>query len=97
MAFAGIWDSWNGPDKSIQSCSIITTDADPSIRHIHERMPIILSREKFSAWLDPENQDVNQLREILIPFSDNSLESWPISKAVNSPANDNIKLIEKVF
>jgi hypothetical protein len=46
----------------IVSCAIITTEANAQIRPIHERMPVILSEENLSAWLDPGTQSTNFAR-----------------------------------
>jgi len=96
MAFAGIWDLWKGQSETIKSCSIITTDAASSIRHIHERMPVILENSAFATWLDTDNQNIDQLTKLLSPCPDSKLDSWPVSQAVNSPANDGERLIEAV-
>jgi len=53
FAFAGLWDVWAKGPAAVESCSIITTTANEATRHLHERMPVILDREHFAAWLDP--------------------------------------------
>jgi len=68
FAFAGIWETWNkkdDPDNIYKSCAIITTQASDSVREIHHRMPTILKPEKYELWLDPLNQDVSELANIL--------------------------------
>lgn len=88
MALAGIWEHWEGNGKAIESCSIIVTDANERIRPIHDRMPVILDPDQFNDWLDPDNSDVNALQDMLQPYQDDEMSSWPVSTAVNSPAND---------
>jgi len=52
FAFAGLWSTWRRPDGSqLRSCSIITTAAFPSIEHVHDRMPVILTPSGEDAWL----------------------------------------------
>ena len=43
-AMAGIWSRWRGRDGEYESCAVLTTEAASPIRHIHERMPVILHR-----------------------------------------------------
>ena len=54
MAFAGLWESWMGPNGEEQeTAAIVTTTASRSIAHIHDRMPVIVPPEAFDFWLDP--------------------------------------------
>jgi len=95
FAFAGIWDRWLSPDNEvIYSCSIITTQACSSIKHIHERMPVILEDEsEFNTWLKSEHPIY--LKKLLRPYSRN-MQAYPVSSEVNSPANDYQHLIEHI-
>ena len=53
FVFAGLWDEWEGPvDEPIQSCTIITTQANQLLRPLHDRMPVILNRADYAQWLD---------------------------------------------
>ena len=57
FAMAGLWEWWPGPkDKNepVESCTIITTDANKLASEIHDRMPVILKPGDYDAWLDPE-------------------------------------------
>src|ERR1700676_4923775 len=51
FAFAGLWDRWEGPDGPVESCCILTTDANELVRPIHDRMPVILDPRYFDQWL----------------------------------------------
>ena len=97
FAFAGLWEHWESPEDGhlIESCTIITTKANRQIRAIHERMPLIISPEHYSAWLDPGNDNPLQLQAMLAPF-EGELHLHPVSRAVNSPLKDNSHLIEAV-
>jgi putative SOS response-associated peptidase YedK len=54
FAFAGIWEAWNGPDgEALESCAILTTEANELVRSVHERMPVILDPRHYAEWLDP--------------------------------------------
>ncbi|MFX4261572.1 SOS response-associated peptidase [Pelotomaculum propionicicum] len=95
FAFAGIWAQWRAPEgNSINSCSIITTGANESVREIHERMPVILDDgRQFQAWL--EQDDTLELKKLLQPYS-GELAAYPVSPAVNSVGYDHPHLIERV-
>lgn len=69
FAFAGLWESWrprDNPDAApIHSCTIITTDANELVAPIHDRMPVILAPDDYSAWLDPNFDDLPWLQHLL--------------------------------
>ena len=96
FCFAGIYDNWKSPTgEKITSCSIITTDAIKSLKTIHPRMPVILSRENFALWFN--NSDTNALKQLLIPYTKSNLDFYEVSTDVNSPANDYPELIESTM
>jgi putative SOS response-associated peptidase YedK len=89
FAFAGIWDRWKSPEGNIVlSVSILTTDANPLVRDVHDRMPVIVPREHYDLWLDPGFRDVKALEEILKPFPASEMEKLAVSSRVNSVKND---------
>ena len=87
ISFAGLWEPWrpSGQD-SVYSFTIITVEASDSIRHLHHRMPAIISAENRHAWLDGSVLHEEPL-ELLKPFAD-QLDAYPVSTLVNSTAND---------
>ncbi|MDX1519483.1 MAG: SOS response-associated peptidase [Gammaproteobacteria bacterium] len=88
FAFAGLWDHWDSPDKSFDSCTIITTTANKTMAPIHSRMPVIIDPGDYDDWLAKGN------RELLKPY-EGAMEAWPVSKSVNSPKHDGPELIER--
>lgn len=91
MSFAGLWERWRPEGGAeILSFTIITTGANPLIAPIHDRMPVILSREGARDWL--ANADAALLR----PCPAAWLRAWPVSARVNSPRNDDPNLIDPV-
>ena len=86
FAFAGLWECW-GPDR-LESCTIITTAANESLRSLHDRMPAILAPHDYARWLDPSAQDVTALAELLRPAANDLLAAVPVSTTVNNPRND---------
>jgi putative SOS response-associated peptidase YedK len=95
LAFAGLWEYWER-EHIINSCTIITTTANPLIRSIHDRMPVILNQENYDSWLDPHNTDTSSLVNLLGPCDNNLLDSYRISTAVNNPAHDTQTLIDRI-
>jgi putative SOS response-associated peptidase YedK len=96
FAFAGLWEHWEGGDSStIDSCTIITTDANEVLRPIHDRMPVILRDEDYGRWLDPKLEDVGMLEGLLKPYAPEEMTAYPISTLVNSPRNESAACIEE--
>lgn len=88
FAMAGLWDVWKGPDGEVPSCSIIVSDANPFMKQLHERMPVILEPDDYEAWLDPDNQDAARLKKLLIPQTGDRLTEWTVSRMLNNPRNE---------
>ncbi len=96
LALAGIWDRWDGdPEQPLFSCSIITTAANPFMRDLHERMPVILEPADLTGWLARAAQSAELQARVTAPVTA-ELQAWPVSRAVNSPANDAPRLVEPV-
>ncbi len=94
FAFAGLWDSWNGPDGSqVKSCAIITTVPNELMAIIHNRMPAILHPRDYAKWLDPSPQTPDQLKPLIKPFPAEMMNAYPVSALVNTPANDTPELV----
>jgi len=99
FGFAGIWDTWTGPNaKTMESFSIITTEAEASLRAIHDRMPLILTPELEEVWLrGPENHTREAMKRfwgLLHPRL--QLRAYRVSPQVGSPVNDRPEYIEEV-
>ena len=96
FAFAGIWDKWKSPEgKEIESCSILTTNANKVVKPIHDRMPVIVEPKKFDLWLNPSIQEAEELTPLLKPYHDSKLEAHPVTTYVNNPSNKGEKCISR--
>ena len=94
---AGLWERWHGEESdTIESCTIIVTGANALVHAIHDRMPVILWRENYAAWLDPGNKDADGLLAMLKPADAAPWTMHPVSRQVNSPRNDSPDLLEPV-
>ncbi len=95
MAFAGLWETWTGPNGEEQeSAAIVTTAANRTLAPIHERMPVIVAPAAFDLWLDTKRVDAETAAALIAPAPENLLEAYEISPAVNRVANDSPELIE---
>lgn len=96
FAFAGLWDHWEAEGQApIDSCTIITCDANPLVAEIHDRMPVILPPKAYDAWLAPGSTKTSALTGLLKPYPDLLMEAWPVGRGVNSPRNDSAELIDQ--
>jgi len=97
LAFAGLWESWMGPNgEETESAAIVTTRANRTLTSLHERMPAIVAPEAFDFWLDSKKVDGETAAALITPAPENLLEAYEVSPAVNRHANDTPDLIEPV-
>ena len=95
FAFAGLWERWRRPEGGdLETCTIITTEANDALRPIHERMPVILPAADRAAWLDPGTAPREALQAMLRPYPGDAMTAFPISRLVNNVRNDEPACIE---
>ena len=88
FCFAGLWDRWQPPEGApVESCTIITTEANGLLRPLHPRMPVILDQSAYARWLDPGVRNPESHKALLVPYADAGMCHYPVSKLVNSPVN----------
>lgn len=96
FALAGLWAKWTSPQGTpLFTCTIITTQANSLLQSLHHRMPVILNPADTAAWLDPTQQNPEQIKNLLNPYPAEDMEYYPVSSAVNSPSNTSPDLIKK--
>jgi putative SOS response-associated peptidase YedK len=97
FGFAGLYEEWLDKESGelVESCTIITTEANKVLEPVHERMPVILKPKDYDEWLDKKEKDTDQLQKLLVPYPASEMASYAVSRAVNSPAYDSPELIEK--
>src|SRR5271157_3426680 len=89
FAFAGLWEKWQAPeDQIIESCTILTTDANDLTQPIHDRMPVILKPADYDLWLDPQVKAPNLLKPLLRPYPSEEMVAEPVSPKVNKATYD---------
>jgi len=80
LAFAGLYEQWIAPDKKpVETCTIITTQANDIVAPVHDRMPVIVPKVAQALWLNPQIKDPAHLLDILKPY--------PTEEMTYSPAN----------
>jgi putative SOS response-associated peptidase YedK len=104
LAMAALYEFWR--DRSVQDSddpgawlttyTIITTDAEPGLDRIHDRQPLVLEREDWADWLDPQQTDLDAVRAHLAFSRPGRFDAYPISSAVNSSRNNGPHLLEPV-
>jgi len=96
LAMAGLWSVWKDPATGlwVPSSAVITTNASSQVASIHDRMPVLLPRDAWATWLDPDEKDLDLLRSLLVPAPDDVLEIYPVSPRVNSVRNNGPDLVE---
>lgn len=96
FAFAGLWDSWRSTSgETIESCSILTTDANALTKEIHDRMPAILKPEDYDLWLDLGVTNPEQVQGLLRPFDPRLIKKYPLSARVSNANNDGPECIQE--
>jgi putative SOS response-associated peptidase YedK len=94
FAMAGLYDHWKDPyGKEVLSFTIITTAANELMAGIHERMPVVLSREDEGTWLEPGPLPGDELKRLFKPFPSEKMDAHPVSRAVNDVSNDSPDLV----
>jgi putative SOS response-associated peptidase YedK len=102
LAMAGLYEIWRDksvedPDKDeawLWTCTVLTTTATDDLGRIHDRMPLLVERERYDAWLDPLSSDPDELLDLLVPAAPGRLEAYAVSKAVSSVKNNGPQLID---
>jgi len=94
VGFAGLFERWLAPDgHPLDTCTILTTDANDLIAKLHDRMPVIVAPEDYQRWLDPEDPGP---QDLVKPFPGERMTWYPVSMRVNSVRHDDAACIERV-
>jgi putative SOS response-associated peptidase YedK len=90
-------DRWEDPNSDLwlESYAIVTCAASPSIRHLHDRMPVILHKADEDRWLEPGDPN-NPPVDLLVPFPDELIKAWRIKPDVGNVRNNRPDLIDPI-
>ena len=110
FAMAGLWERWEPPQTQtglgdfggggpsgdpdpVETFTVVTTEPNDLVADLHHRMAVVLSPEEEETWL---TGDTSEVADLLDPYPADRMRSYPVSTAVNNPANDSPALIEEV-
>jgi putative SOS response-associated peptidase YedK len=103
LAMAGLYELWrdeskekDDPDAWLWSCTVLTTEAVDDLGRIHDRMPMLVGDDAWSAWLDPTAHDTDAAVRLLVPAAPGLLEAYPVSTKVNNVRNNGMDLLDPV-
>ena len=88
FGLAGLWERWEKGGEPVESCTILTTEANELMQPIHERMPVIIPPEQYGLWLDPRCKDSEKLAKLLRPYRSKEMLAYRVSTLVNNWKND---------
>jgi putative SOS response-associated peptidase YedK len=99
IAFAGLYEFWRDPEKEghdawLTTFTIVTTEAEPGLDVIHDRMPFVVPEDRWAEWLDPEVSDADTVRALLQPPVPGRFVATAISTRVNAVSNNGPELLE---
>ena len=96
FGIAGLWEHWEREGSVIESCTLLTTEANELMARLHHRMPVILEREDYEEWLDPSVQKADALLHLMRPFSGAEMRAVPVNKVVNNARNEGPGCVEPI-
>ena len=100
---AGLYEFWRDrtradDDPAAWWCTvtIITTEAEDALGRIHDRMPLLVERERWHDWLDPDRDGARTrgATGLLVPAAPGPAGAYPVSTGVNDVRNNGPELLE---
>lgn len=98
VCFAGLAEFWVDPktQEVIRSCTIITSPANEQMKDYNNRMPIVVDKNDYDTWLDPNINNSDILLDLLNKSNNVQIEAYPVSIEVNSARNNSISLLDRI-
>ena len=102
LAMAGLYELWRDPaapegvDPWLWSATVLTTRATDDLGRIHDRMPLLVEKQRYADWLDPDSDDPGFLARLLVPAAPGLLRAYPVSTEVNNVKNDAPHLVDPI-
>ncbi len=99
LAMAGLYELWRDPaapddvDPWLWTVTVLTTTATDELGRIHDRMPMLVERERYDEWLDPATTDTDRVRSLLVPAAPGLLTAFPVGAAVGNVRNNGPELV----
>lgn len=99
LAMAGLYELWRDPTRPdddprawLVTAAVLTTTAEDAVGMIHDRMPLLVERDRWTEWLDPATSGGDP-RDLLVPAAPGRLDAFPVSTAVNAVRNNGPELV----
>ena len=98
IGIGGLWEEWSDPEsrERVRTCTIITTEANPTCASIHDRMPVIVGLDDLALWLGEVPASDATIAALMRPYPANDLEVFPVDKRVGNVRNDDPSLFRAV-
>ncbi len=96
FAFAGLWDKWQQDNKTLFTCTLLTTDSNEFMKDIHHRMPIILPQDKEDIWIKQSFSQAKDAYYFLQGIEEENLSAYSVSDFVNNAKNNDVACIEPI-
>jgi putative SOS response-associated peptidase YedK len=96
ILFAGLYEFWKREGEWEATFTIVTTEPNETVAPIHDRMPVVLPEPAVDGWLDPNEEDAEKLRGLLVPAAEGVLVATHVSPRANSVKNDDPGVLEPV-
>jgi putative SOS response-associated peptidase YedK len=94
FAIAGLWETWRDPARlEVESCTLLTSEANSHVRQFHHRMPVILAPWDYTRWLDP-TADLESVLALLVPCPPDWVSSIAVGPTVNDARHEGRECIE---
>lgn len=94
IAFAGVAETWTGPNgEEVDTVAIITTAAPAEMALLHERVPVTIAPRDFDLWLDGAAVSAELAMAMMVAPPPGTFVWHEVSTAVNRVANDSADLI----
>jgi putative SOS response-associated peptidase YedK len=91
LAMAGLYEVREA-EQALWTCAVLTTSAADDVGEIHDRTPLLVPREQWGRWLDPDVEHPGE--DLLVPGTAGLLDAWPVGPAVGNVRNDGPELVE---
>jgi len=93
MAFAGLAETWVGPNgEELDTVAIVTAAARGGLAELHSRAPVTIAPADFARWLDGGATGADEAMTLLRGPNDGEFIWHEVSARVNRVANDDAQL-----
>ncbi len=96
LAMAGLYSVWTKGETPLFSCTVLTTSPNADLKPLHDRMPVLLEPDEFERWLAPDIEDAQLVEDLMKPYDDGLLGSYPVATAVGNSRAEGPELIHRL-